>query len=158
MSPGMSSPPCSLLPAGAAPPLPRSQAGLLLSLVVAGFAQGLTTPLVYELAAELLYPVKEGMSAGILVLLLNASCALLIVGNDLLPPDAMNEIMTATAAACFIAVGLGVREEYRRPVDAVAKRASRSVPAQVAARDARHEAVAAGEEPVQGQGKGVAAE
>lgn len=29
--------------------------------------QGLTSPLFYELAAELIYPVKEGMSAGILV-------------------------------------------------------------------------------------------
>jgi len=59
----------------------------------------------------------------------------------------MNEIMTATAAACFIAVGLGVREEYRRPIDAVAKRASRTVPAG----DARHEAAAAGEEEPGGE-------
>ena len=88
------------------------------AVTLAGLFQGLTAPLFYELCAELTYPVTEGMSAGLLVLLLNASSGVLILLNDYLMADSMNVIMAATFAAVLIVVMVGVREEYRRPRDA----------------------------------------
>ena len=96
----------------------RSEATLVTAVTLAGLFQGLTAPLFYELCAELTYPVTEGMSAGLLVLLLNASSGVLILLNDYLMADSMNVIMAATFAAVLIVVMVGVREEYRRPRDA----------------------------------------
>ena len=96
----------------------HSMATLVAALTLAGFCQGLTTSLFYELAAELLYPVREGMSAGILVLLLNASAGVLIFANSALPAADMNLIETATVGACLATVALLVKEEYKRPQDA----------------------------------------
>ena len=68
-----------------------------------------------ELAAEIAHPVSEGISCGILVLLLNVSSAVLIKLNDSLQPASMNLIMVATLAAVAIAIAAGVTEVYRRP-------------------------------------------
>jgi len=100
-----------------AAPLPESQATLVVSLTLAGFFQGVTSPLFYELAAELIYPVKEEMSAGILVLLLNAAAAVLIFLNSVLTAGYMNFFMTATIAGVLVLVVVFVKEEYRRPQD-----------------------------------------
>ena len=51
--------PCVLY-GGGAPPIPRTETTLVVSVTLAGFFQGLTSPLFYELSAELIYPVKEG--------------------------------------------------------------------------------------------------
>ena len=50
--------PCALYP-GKPQLLPRSEFSLGGSLLLAGAFQGFTTPLFYELAAELLYPVSK---------------------------------------------------------------------------------------------------
>jgi hypothetical protein len=44
--------------------LPSSIGSLAISLALAGLAQSATSPLLYELCAELTYPVPEGTSAG----------------------------------------------------------------------------------------------
>ena len=111
--------PCVLWPeSSGGPPLPRSEMALVAALTLSGFFQGLTSPLFYELAAELIFPVKEGMSAGILVLLLNASAMVVILCNNVLEGGSMNVIITGTVLAVGLLVGLCVREDYRRPQDA----------------------------------------
>ena len=107
----------SSLPPPLPPPLPRSETALVTALTLAGVFQGLTSPLFYELSAELIFPVKEGMSAGILVLLLNASAMVVILCNNSLQGGSMNLIMSATVLSVGLLVGLFVREEYRRPQD-----------------------------------------
>ena len=90
-----------------------------------GFFQGMTAPLIYELSAELLYPLREGMSAGFLVLLWNASSAVLIFLNGYIPSADINLVMTATVACVMVAIGLFVKEEYRRPCNEAASRTPR---------------------------------
>eukprot|EP00961_Rhodomonas_salina_P116344 1565757-Rhodomonas_salina.3 len=98
-------------------PLPRSEPLLIAALTLAGFFQGVATPLAYELSAELIYPIQEGMSAGILVLMLNLSAFLMILLHSLLDKGYMNVIMTATIAAVLVNI-IAVREEYKRPKNA----------------------------------------
>ena len=50
--------PCGFI-YGDSNPLPRSKLTMILSLTLAGFFQGITSPLSYELSAELIYPIKE---------------------------------------------------------------------------------------------------
>lgn len=90
--------------------------GLVGILLISGVAQGAVSPLIYELAAELLYPVSEGLSGGILVLILNGSCFATIFLKDFLDANVMN-----FATSCFIfvvtlVVFFGVKETYRRPM------------------------------------------
>ena len=93
----------------------RSEFTLVLALTLAGFFQGATTPLFYELAAELIYPVKEGMSAGILVLLLNLSAAIVICVQNVLSSGSMNMIATCSVFSVLVLVVFFVREIYTRP-------------------------------------------
>jgi len=97
-------------------PLQKSESSLVISLTLAGAFMGVTTPLFYELSAELVYPIKEGMSAGILVLLLNASAAVMIGLNSILKAGFMNFFMTATVALMLVCV-LFVKEDFQRPQD-----------------------------------------
>ena len=99
-------------------PLPRSEITLIAALTLSGFFQGMTSPLFYELAAELIYPIKEGMSAGILVLLLNSSAMVIILCNNSLQGGSMNLIMTSTVLLVMFIVAIFVKEQYRRPQDA----------------------------------------
>ena len=95
--------------------LPRSEFTLVLALTLAGMFQGATSPLFYELAAELIYPVKEGMSAGILVLLLNVSAAIMIFIQNVLSGGTMNVIITGSTLFVLLLVLVCVRENYGRP-------------------------------------------
>ena len=94
--------------------LPESEASLTISLILAGFAQGTCTPLFYELAAEIVYPQSEGMSAGIIVCVLNLSSLVVILLNNYFNPGAMNFVMALTIVAVTIVVFF-VKEEYKRP-------------------------------------------
>ena len=96
------------------PPIHTTEMGLIISITLAGFFQGLTSPLVYELAAELIYPVKEGMSAGIIVMLLNAAAGVTIFMNGQIEPGAMNLIMVMCLVLVALCVG-AVKEQYNRP-------------------------------------------
>ena len=93
--------------------LPRTEASLTGYLVAAGFFQGITTPLFYELAAEIIYPIKEGMSAGIIVCILNATSLVVIAMNSFFTPKVMNAVMAFTIIGVLVAVFF-VKEEYKR--------------------------------------------
>ena len=75
----------------------------------------MSTPLFYELSAEIIYPLKEGMSAGILVLLLNATSCITIFLNNVESGTSMNLIMTVTIGLVLVCVLCFIEEKYNRP-------------------------------------------
>ena len=79
-----------------------------------GAATGLTGPLFYELAAELIYPMKEGLSAGTLVFVLNGVSAIVIVVDMILSYRYINVFYTVILVVILITLAM-VREEYKRP-------------------------------------------
>ena len=93
--------------------LPESYPTLLALAVGVGVAQGGFAPLAYELGAELLWPVSEGTSAGLLVLGINASCLAVILVQDA-ARSYINFVVAALMALCTAAVALGVVERYGR--------------------------------------------
>ena len=99
-----------------------TQATLTTASTLEGFFQGITMPLFYELAAELLFPLREGMSASLLVLLWNASAAVLILLNGYIPSADINLVMAATLAVVLLVIGACVKEEYRRPLNQGSRR------------------------------------
>eukprot|EP00928_Gymnodinium_smaydae_P018669 TRINITY_DN17112_c2_g1_i1.p1 TRINITY_DN17112_c2_g1~~TRINITY_DN17112_c2_g1_i1.p1 ORF type:complete len:472 (+),score=36.91 TRINITY_DN17112_c2_g1_i1:68-1483(+) len=104
--------PCFLFQA---PLLATSRASLVFTCALCGVCQGITNPLFYELAAELLYPQKEGTSAGILVAVLNVTSMVMIQLNSVLSPDSMTFVAVVVVGVAVILVAVGVREEYKRP-------------------------------------------
>jgi FLVCR family MFS transporter len=92
-----------------------SMSKLLLSVpaTLAGFFLGATTPLFYELGAELTYPLGEGVSASMLTLFINLFSLLLLVISPYIPAKWMNSIMPFTAIGCLGLMML-VREQYKR--------------------------------------------
>jgi fucose permease len=85
-------------------------------LFISGVSQGAVSPLIYELAAELLYPVSEGLSGGILVLILNGACFATIFLKDYLDANVMNFAMSCFIFVVTSIVFFGVKETYRRPL------------------------------------------
>ena len=92
-----------------------SEAALVLAICLSGFFSGVSTPLFYELSAEIIYPLKEGMSAGILVLLLNATSCITIFLNNVESGTSMNLIMTVTIGLVLVCVLCFIEEKYNRP-------------------------------------------
>jgi len=97
--------------------LPHADWSLALTLTLAGVFQGIAEPLFYELAAELMYPAKESTSAGVIVFVMNAAAGVTIGLNSVCNAENMNYVVNAIVLVVFLAVLLGVREEYRRPQD-----------------------------------------
>ena len=97
--------------------LPGTFATAFTAVCLSGIFQGACDPLSYELAAELTYPVPEGTSAGVLTLIYNAAClvVLLILGYDAHVNVAQwaNLLMAATMLLCALLTS-AVRERYRR--------------------------------------------
>lgn len=104
--------------------LPQTLGTIFVAICLAGLAQSATSPLLYELCAELTYPVPEGTSAGILALLWNFFSLVVIFISPLIPPGAVSGIYTATSALVIVMVGT-VKEVYKRP-------SSHAIPSQVA--------------------------
>merc|ERR1712151_1337424 len=88
---------------------------LAMALTMSGFFQGVTEPLCYELAAELMHPVKESTSAGILVFVLNTVAGFMIGANSLLTAASMNYIINGAVLVVLLSIAIGVDEVYRRP-------------------------------------------
>merc|ERR1719473_2241434 len=89
------------------------------SLFAASFLMGLgnggANPLFYELGAEITYPVPEGTSAGVLVLIWNATSFIVIF----LPKGiglAMNWIFLGLIVFCMVLVA-SAKEKYLRPAN-----------------------------------------
>merc|ERR1712228_713273 len=95
-------------------PLPENAATIFAALALAGLAQSATSPLLYELCAELTYPVPEGTSAGVLACLWNLFSLIVIFISPTISPGAISGIMAGTTVL-VIAMVASVKEVYRRP-------------------------------------------
>merc|ERR1712137_209989 len=94
--------------------MPQSLGSVGAALALAGLTQSATSPLLYELCAELTYPVPEGTSAGVLALLWNIFCLIVIFMSPVIPQGAINGIMAGTSILVLGLVG-SVKEVYKRP-------------------------------------------
>ena len=91
----------------------RSQLSLdivFASATLAGFCSGLAQPLFYGLAARLIYPVNEGTSIGLIVLMLNIATLLVIFLSGELRPMWINytyagSVTVALLVICWIRTG-----------------------------------------------------
>eukprot|EP00948_MAST-09A_sp_MAST-9A-sp1_P000026 g26.t1 len=95
--------------------MPRSTGTILSAIIASGLFQGATSPLFYELAAEIIYPLKEGASGSLIVLILNISSGIVILSNNVLSSGPINIVMTASVLLVLLVVLLGVTETYKRP-------------------------------------------
>jgi len=82
---------------------------VILSTLILGSSQ----PLFYELAAEITFPVNEGSSAGILTLIQNLSCLILLYVADFIPANWMNSIVAVTTILSAPAI-FAITEKYKR--------------------------------------------
>ncbi|ELR21708.1 uncharacterized protein ACA1_384210, partial [Acanthamoeba castellanii str. Neff] len=70
-------------------------------------------PAIYELSAELLYPVPEATSGGLMVLLINIATLIFLFVSPLITTTWINTIQMLTMVGCFIMV-VFVNERYKR--------------------------------------------
>lgn len=97
-------------------PLSTPLAMLTLLMAINGAATGITSPLFYELAAELLYPEREGVSAGTLVFVLNGVSTLVILVDMVLSYRYINFFYSIVIGAILLSI-MFVKEEYKRPLE-----------------------------------------
>lgn len=99
--------------------LPRTDATLYLGLALIGVFFGVTGPLYFELTAELVYPVPEGVSLGVLVLVQNVAGLSVVILSSFLDyaAPALNFALAVVVGGVFLTVLLFLKEEYRRPKD-----------------------------------------
>ena len=93
--------------------IPSDTFSIVLSLCAAGFFQGACGPVFFELAAELVFPVPEATSAGLLSLVNNAACLVMLIVGTFINTKWMNFIQTSSILFCLVLVCF-VREEYKR--------------------------------------------
>ena len=96
----------------------------LITLVafVMGVGQGSPRPLLFELAADLTYPLPEGSSASAIVTLWNAVCLVVLCADPFIADrTVMNWVRVGVLVVC-LALMLRVREGHARPADATAPR------------------------------------
>ena len=79
-----------------------------------GLFYGITSPLFYELSAELIYPQKEGLSAGTLVFVLNA-VTMVVIGVDAILSYRYINFIYGIIIGLLLLILFSVKEEYRRP-------------------------------------------
>ena len=74
---------------------------------------GATTPLFFELGAEVTFPSNEGVSAGLISGMLNFGGLVLLVALGSIPPSWDGALITGTVLVCALLV-VPVREVYLR--------------------------------------------
>jgi len=95
-------------------PLIRNNEGTIItSITLAGLFLGSTNPLFYELSAEMTYPVTEGSSAGILTLVNNLACVIVLGIGPFINVNWINTLVVISIIGCGILL-LPIKEEYRR--------------------------------------------
>jgi len=99
--------------------LPTSVPLLFVSLGLASALLGATTPLCYELAAELTYPAPEGISAGLLSFLNNVGGLILMVIMPNVPDSYSSIMMTASVLLCLGLVCFATERYLRSDEDKV---------------------------------------
>jgi len=95
----------------------------MVSLCLASALLGATTPLCYELAAELTYPAPEGISAGILSFLNNVGGLLLLLVMPNVPLSYSNCLMTGSVLLSVLCVGCATERYTRTEADMDARAA-----------------------------------
>ena len=95
--------------------LPSTKPLLYSSIIFSGFAFNGTLPLLFELAAECVYPIGEGIAGGIIlqaitVVLLFFDVAFMLPHSDI---KGMNWVLTSVYGVGVIGV-LSFREKYTR--------------------------------------------
>eukprot|EP01087_Luapelamoeba_hula_P007306 TRINITY_DN178_c0_g1_i2.p1 TRINITY_DN178_c0_g1~~TRINITY_DN178_c0_g1_i2.p1 ORF type:complete len:528 (-),score=99.72 TRINITY_DN178_c0_g1_i2:140-1723(-) len=98
---------------------------LSIAISLAGFLQGSLGPVLFELSAELIYPVPEATSGSLLVLFFNGATVVVLFVAPLVNSGWMNTVQTGAVAICLVLVVL-VRERYNR-LDAEAAIANEGV-------------------------------
>lgn len=96
------------------PPIPAWPWLLGLSLFVGGATVGMTVPLMYELCAEMTFPVPEGTSAGLLVFVFNIGACVVLVVSSYIDVDWMNTVWCSTVVLALVLIACGVTEAYKR--------------------------------------------
>jgi MFS family permease len=86
---------------------------LMTSLAIAGLFQGGVGPALFELSAELLYPIPEATSGGLLSLIFNAATLVFLFVSPMIETTWINTILTSTLILCFLLVVL-MAERYKR--------------------------------------------
>jgi len=81
--------------------------------IAAGFFIGASNPLTYEALVEVTYPVKEEISAGLMSLVNNFACLVLLVIGDYKTGNFINWTMGGICFCCFVCM-LITREMYLR--------------------------------------------
>jgi hypothetical protein len=66
--------------------------------------QGGIGPAIYELSAELLYPVPEATSGGLMVLLINIATLIFLFVSPLITTTWINTIQALTMVGCYVLV------------------------------------------------------
>jgi hypothetical protein len=72
-------------------------------------------PILYELSAELIFPVPEGTSVGLFCLFTNLACLLFTLSTKFIPDGLMSWINALSVGAVVIAL-LFIKEKYNRNV------------------------------------------
>ena len=93
--------------------IPSSGTSLFVLFCAASTFLGATTPLFFELGAEVTYPSNEGVSAGLISGMLNFGGLVILFGLAEIPPTWDSALITGTVLVCALMV-LPVREVYLR--------------------------------------------
>lgn len=87
--------------------------GLVALTLAVGFFISATSPVSYEALVEVTYPVKEEVSAGLLSLMNNFACLVILIVGDYKTGNFINWLMAGICLGCFGCMML-TRERYLR--------------------------------------------
>lgn len=91
--------------------------GVLTAVLCTGFTYGLCSPIFYELAAKLIYPVNEGISISVLIFLLNISACTLTALAPVIGPSSLTGVFIAMLIASVLIMGFCVKTSSRQTED-----------------------------------------
>ncbi|CAE7523919.1 unnamed protein product [Symbiodinium sp. CCMP2456] len=99
-------------------PLMKGSTGMLMACVVlASIAEGAMAPIVYELSAELTYPMSEGVTGAAFSWLINFFGMVLLAVYPVVPSAYDSIMMVAVGAVALIGLQLVIAEYPRRELD-----------------------------------------
>lgn len=93
---------------------PSSFASICVLITLSAFVLGGSIPLMYELGAEMTYPVPASTSSNVIVLILNIGAFIfLFIANPLLDSEAMNLVISGVALLAVLLLSI-TKVDYRR--------------------------------------------
>lgn len=90
-----------------------NHASIIGASLLTGFFQGACDPLFYELAAEVTYPLPEGVSAGLITFVYNAAALIMLFVAPVISNIWMNTMMTLAMVLSML-LTLCVKQRYLR--------------------------------------------